>query len=191
MKVLKRRGISKSGGLAGHRRVRVLTFMTNLLVGLALLSAFAALAEAQQPAMAPDSVKHVIGFDNIKSNAMGDLTIQGNTLQFKSGKKKAEVSIPSIQDVFTEQDFKQLVGGTTGTLAKMAMPYETGRVVSLFQDRIDVLTVEYRDANGGLHGVIFTLAKDQAPPLKKQLVALGAHASIAPDQTAKPEEKKP
>jgi hypothetical protein len=168
---------------------------THLLVGLALLFACGALVDGQQPtespAATPGSVKHVLGFENVKPNAMGDLTIQGNTLQFKTSKAKAEVSIASVQDVFTDQDFKQVVGGTTGTLAKMAVPYGGGRVISLFQEKIDVLTVEYRDANGGLHGAIFTLPQGQAPPLKKQLVALGAHASIPPEEPAKAEEKKP
>jgi hypothetical protein len=101
------------------------------------------------------------------------------------------VSIASVQDVFTGQDFKQLIGGTVGELAKMGVPYGGGRVLSLFQEKIDVLTVEYRDANGGLHGAIFTLPKGQATPLKRQLVALGAHASIPPEEPPKPEEKKP
>jgi hypothetical protein len=50
--------------------------------------------------------------------------------------------------------------------------------------------VEYRDGNGGLHGAIFTLPQGQAQLLKRQLVAAGAHASIPPEEPAKPEEKK-
>jgi hypothetical protein len=164
-------------------------------VGLALLIAFGASVYGQQPtasqAAPPGSVKHVLGFENIKPNAKGDLTVQGDMLQFKTRKDQAEVNIASVQYVFTEQDFKQLIGGTTGTLAKMAIPYGGGRVLSLFQEKIDVLTVEYRDADGGLHGAIFTLHKGQATPLKSLLVALGAHASIPPEEPAKPEEKKP
>jgi hypothetical protein len=100
------------------------------------------------------------------------------------------VSIPSVQDVFTEQDFKETMGGTAGTLAKMAVPFGGGRVLSLFREKIDMLTVEYRDGNGGLHGAIFTLPQGQAQLLKRQLVAAGAHASIPPEEPAKPEEKK-
>lgn len=52
-------------------------------------------------------------------------------------------------------------------------------MISLFShEKLDSLTVEYRDANGGLHGVVFTMPLGQAEVLKKQLVALGAHASI-------------
>jgi hypothetical protein len=167
---------------------------TYLLLGLALLFACAARVDGQDPeaspAATPGSVKHVLGFENIKHNAMGDLTIQGNTLQFQTGKAKAEVSIASVQDVFTEQDFKESIGGPAGALAKMAVPYGGGRVVSLFREKVDVLTVEYQGTNGGLHGAIFTLPQGQAPLLKKQLVALGAHASIPPEAPEKPEEKK-
>jgi hypothetical protein len=151
--------------------------------------------DAQQPtvsaATAPGSVKHVVGFENVKPNAKGELTVQGNELEFTTRKAKTDVSISSVQDLFTDQDFKQVIGGTTGTLAKMAIPYGGGRVLSLFQEKIDVLTVEYYDAKGGLHGAIFTLRKGQALPLKRQLLALGAHASIPLDEPSKPEEKKP
>ena len=196
MKIIKRRGPIKAGSLVCRRWAGGISISTtNLLVGLGLLFASGALVDGQQPtaspAATPGSVKHVLGFENIKPNAKGDLTVQGDTLQFKTGKAKAEVSIASVQDVFTEQDFKQTIGGTAGTLAKMAVPYGGGRVLSLFQEKIDVLTVEYRDANGGLHGAIFTLPQGQAPPLKRQFVALGAHASIPPEEPAKPEEKKP
>jgi hypothetical protein len=163
-------------------------------VGLALLLVSGARVDGQQPsatpAATPGLVKHVLGFENIKPNAKGDLTVQGDRLQFKTGKAKAEVSLTSVQDVFTEQDFKESIGGTAGTLAKMAVPYGGGRVMSLFRQKIDVLTVEYRDANGGLHGGIFTLPQGQAQALKRQLVAAGAHASIPPEEPAKPEEKK-
>ena len=196
MKIIRRRGPVKAGSLVcGRSAGGILISTTNLLLGVALLFACGARVGGQEPtasrAGTPGSVKHLLGFENIKPNARGDLTVQGDTLQFKTAKAKAEVSIASLQDVFTEQDFKQVVGGTAGELAKMAVPYGGGRVISLLQEKIDVLTLEYRDANGGLHGAIFTLPKGQAAPLKKQLVAMGAHASIPPEEPAKPEEKKP
>jgi hypothetical protein len=186
-----------AGGIDGPRRAgegSIPTISSLLILGLALLCMSALQINGQQssapPANAPGSVIHVLGFENIKPNASGDLTIQGDRLQFKSGKAKAEVSIASVQNVFTGEDFKETIGGTAGTLAKMAVPYGGGRVLSLFRDKIDVLTVEYRDANGGLHGAIFTLPQGQAPPMKRQLVAQGAHASIPPQDPAKHEENK-
>jgi hypothetical protein len=192
MRIIIRRRPIKVGTLFYRRRARGISISTTkLLMGLALLFASGALVDGQQPAAPPGSVKHVLGLENIKPNARGDLTVQVDALQFKTSKAEAEVSIASVKDVFTEQDFKQLIGGTVGTLAKMGVPYGGGRVLSLFQEKIDVLTVEYRDENGGLHCAIFTLPKGQALPLKRKLVALGAHASIPPEEPAKPEEKKP
>ncbi len=135
---------------------------------------------------APDAI-HVLGLENIKRGAKGKLALAGTTLRFDVGTATAEVSIPSIQDVFTDQDSKQLVGGKKGTVAKLVMPYGSGRALSLFgTKKIDVLTLEYLDSNGGLHGVIFTLPEGQAPALKGQLVEQGAHASMPPEAPAKP-----
>jgi hypothetical protein len=131
---------------------------------------------------------HVLGLDKIKRGAKGRLAIAGDTLRFDVGPDTAEIGIASIQDVFTDLDEKQSVGGTKGTLAKLAMPYGSGRVLSLLAtEKIDVLTLEYRDSNGGLHGVIFTLPKGQAPEVKRQLVEHGAHTSMPPEPPAVPQ----
>ena len=131
---------------------------------------------------------HVLGLENIKRGAKGVLATPGDKLRFDAGRATAELSIASIGDVFTDEDTKQSVGGTTGTVAKLAMPYGSGRVLSLLAtQKIDVLTLEYRDSNGGLHGVIFTLPKGQAPAVKRQLVELGAHTSMLPEASAEPQ----
>jgi hypothetical protein len=130
----------------------------------------------------------VLGLDKIKRGAKGRLAIAGDTLRFEVGKATEEVSIASIADVFTDEDTKQSVGGTKGTVAKLAMPYGSGRVLSLFAtQKIDVLTLDYRDSNGGLHGVIFTLPKGQAPAVKRQLVEQGAHTSMPTEAPAEPQ----
>ncbi|HXN65697.1 MAG TPA: hypothetical protein VN862_10210 [Candidatus Acidoferrales bacterium] len=139
-------------------------------------------------------VVHVLGFENVKRGAKGGLTVAPAALQFVNGKHHAEIGIPAIQDILTDKDSRMYVRGTTGTLAKMAIPYGGGRVVSLFAEGIDVLTLVYQDPNGGEHDVIFILHKGQASAVKKQLVAEGAHASVPPEEASTPEnkqEKKP
>jgi hypothetical protein len=54
--------------------------------------------------------------------------------------------------------------------------------LSLFRSKVDTLTIQYRDANGGLHGVVFTVPVGTAESVKKELIAQGAHTSI-PIQT--------
>jgi len=130
-------------------------------------------------------VVHVLGLENVKRGAKGTLTVQARTVQFDSGKGKADVGIPSIQDVFTDQESQQLVRGKKGTLAKLAMPYESGRALSLLSERVDVLTLEYQDSNGGLHGVILQLPKGRAAAVKKELLAKGAHTSVPVEEPAK------
>jgi hypothetical protein len=166
----------------------------SLLVVAALLLGSRTPLAGQQPgpspvptvATVPDAT-HVLGLENIKRGAKGKLAIAGDTLRFDVGPATAEVSITSIQGVFTDQDSKQLVSGKKGAVAKLAMPYGSGRVLSLVaSQKVDVLTLEYRDSAGGLHGVILTLPKGQAPAVKGQLVELGAHASMPPDASAEP-----
>ena len=105
-------------------------------------------------------------------------------MQFqKDGSPTAQVKLSSIQDIFVEDEDRQ-VGGTAMMLGKTAAPYGGGRVVSLFaHKKYDILTVQYLDNNGGFHDAIFELDKGQGQTFKKDLVANGAHIS-SPDDRA-------
>ncbi len=70
-----------------------------------------------------------------------------------------------------------------GTLGCCA-PYGSGRFLSLFRTKLDTLTIKYRDADGGLHGAVFTMPVGKAEVLKKELLAQGAHTSVAPEAAA-------
>lgn len=60
----------------------------------------------------------------------------------------------SIRDIFLSQEDKQ-VGGTPMVLGRAAVPFSGGRAIALLaHKKYDFLTLEYRDANGGLHRVI-------------------------------------
>ena len=121
---------------------------------------------------------HVLGLEGVKRNHHGTLTVQPSGLNFDAKGARGAIAIASIQDVFTSQDSHQ-TGGKVLTVAKMGVPYGGGRVLSLFsKEKVDSLTLEYRDANGALHGAIFSMPLGQAATLKKHLVDLGAHASI-------------
>ncbi len=162
---------------------------------LAGLTASADRSLGEEPAATP-GVVHVLGLPGIKRNANGKLTVEAGTLEFAAGTAKADVPIALIQDVFTGEDSKRMVGGAPGTLLLFA-PYGGGRFLSLFRKKVDVLTVEYRDPGGGLHGAIFSLPQGRAVLIKKQLVAHGAHVSIPVEEELerqkagkKKEEKK-
>jgi hypothetical protein len=128
----------------------------------------------------PVKAVQVIGFPGVKDNAKGTLKVENGTLHFVHDKETSDISSNAIQDVVTGTDSQKAVGKTLGTLS-MAAPYGGGRVVSLFRKKIDTLTVQYRDSEGALHGIIFTLRSGSAEGVKKELVAQGAHTT-APDQ---------
>ena len=126
-------------------------------------------------------VTHLLGFEDVRPNADGQLRIQGDIVQFEpDGSLSAQVSIRSIQDISLGTEDKQ-IGGTPMTLGKAAVPFEGGRAISLFSHKqYDTFTVEYLDNNGGFHGAIFQMDKGQGQAFEKDLVAKGAH--IAPPE---------
>jgi len=127
---------------------------------------------------------HILGFPNTKSNCNGILSIKENTLQFQRGAKPgAELKVPSIQGVFLGGESKQ-VGGVPVKLGKVAAPFGSGRVISLFaHKKYDTLTVEYVDSNGGVHGAIFQLSKGKAELVRNEILTRGVSANLGRDQS--------
>jgi hypothetical protein len=149
-----------------------LTVLLSILIG-------AAAALAQQPDQ-PPNVRHVIGLDTVKRNANGHLTIQNGVMQFTAKKTEARVPASSIEDVFVGTETTQS-GGTAGRVVKtaaMAAPFGSGKALTLLmRTKVDIITVVFRGADGGVHGAIFALPKGQAESTRAQLVAAGAHSS--------------
>jgi hypothetical protein len=142
------------------------------------------------PANMTPEVLCVVGFDNIKPNTRGTLTFLPTGLQFTTATQKGDITTSSITDVFAGQESRQDVSGMTGSVVKAGIPYGGGRVVSLFSHKVEVLTVEYNDENGGFHGAIFVVSNGKATELRNALVKQGAktveHVTVA----APAEEKK-
>ena len=175
-----------------HWLAGILVLAATVISGALAVPGFGQQGASTPPSQAPPNrnVECVLGLPTMKHHTMGVLTVQPDALRFVSQKAKADISIPSILDVFTSNDSKQVFSGVGGTLVKAGVPYEGGRVLSLFSHATEVLTVEYADADGGFHGAIFVLPKGEASVIKAELVAHGAHASIPPEEPGK-EEKKP
>jgi hypothetical protein len=156
---------------------------------LIVLSPLIPAGSAQQIATVYNVVQ-ITGLSGVKEHAKGHLTVDKGNLQFSNSKVKADVAVTSVQDVVTGNDSQRMIRGFVGTLTMIA-PYESGRFLSLFRLKLDTLTIQYRDADGGLHGAIFTMAVGKADPLKKELVAQGAHTSIPVQEDAPGAETKP
>jgi hypothetical protein len=155
-----------------------------VLIALTLFFCFSG-SHAQQAQTLSEAVQ-LIGLADLKENTKGSLTILNATLRFNHANGNADVPIASIEDVVTGRDSKRAIGGTLGTLTLLA-PFGSGRVLSLFRTKLDTLTIQYRDANGGLHGAIFTLPVGKAEMIKQELIAKGVHTSIP----AEADSKKP
>jgi hypothetical protein len=161
------------------------------ILSLATLPALAAQA-SPVTATAADTpvsgVRHVVGLENVKAQASGKLSVQSGALLFDAGKSQAKVAVTSIDDIFLGAETTQS-GGTAGKVAKaaaIAAPYESGKVLSLLmRTKVDILTVLYRDENGGVHGAIFALPIGRAAGVRTQLIAAGAHASVPAEQVQK------
>ena len=127
-------------------------------------------------------VKHVLGFEGVRRNAGGELSIQDDDLSFQqNGKPAAQVNTTSIHNISLGEEDNQ-VGGVPMALGKTAVPFGGGRVVSLFSHKkYDSLTIEYLDSSGGFHGSIFQLAKGKGQAFKNDLIAHGAHITPTED----------
>jgi hypothetical protein len=141
-----------------------------------VLSPFILPSNAQQPA-APVKVNQITGLAGIKNKTKGSITIENGNLRFAHGKTNVDLAATSMQDVVTGNDSQRAIHGTLGTLTMVA-PYGSGRFLSLFRTKLETLTIKYRDADGSLHGAIFTMPVGKAEALKKELVAHGAHTSV-------------
>ena len=172
----------------------MIAFATNriLLLSLILLVLYcgtAALAQNANEAKSPPiamRATHLLGLEGARDNASGTLSIQGDALQFhKDGKPAVEIKMDSIQDVFVGEQTRE-IGGVPMTLGKAAAPYGGGRVVSLFaHKKYDTLSMQYVDADGGVHGAIFQLNKGQGGVVRNELLSHRAHVSDRVGERAK------
>jgi hypothetical protein len=136
-----------------------------------------------QQANAGAKVVQITGLTGVKNKTSGYLAVDNGTLHFSHEQMKVDVAASSVEDVITGNDSQRLVHGTLGTLSMLA-PYGSGRFLSLFRTKLDTLTIKYRDADGGLHGAIFSMGTGKAETLKKDLLAAGAHTSVPAEEAA-------
>lgn len=154
-----------------------------LFVGLVLVFAGVVISIANaQVLQEPTRAVQLTGLAGVKDNSKGTLSVESGNLHFVHGKTSTDINATSIEDVVPGGDSQRAVGKTVGMIS-MAAPYGGGRFLSLFRAKIDTLTVRYRDANGGLHGAIFTMKAGAADGIKKELLTAGAHTTVTGEST--------
>lgn len=139
----------------------------------------------KQPGESPTirAATHLVGFENAKTNCKGELSIAGGSLQFQRRKATGLINVGSVRGIFLDEESRP-VGGLPLTVGEAAVPYGGGRVLSLFAHRkYDILTVEYVDSYGGIHGAIFQLDKGQGGALKNELALRAAILGSREDQS--------
>jgi hypothetical protein len=164
-----------------------------LLLVLAVPPAFA--QQVQDTSAGTLHIRHIIGMPNVKHDATGLLLIEANSLHFDAGRSRGVLPIASIEDIFIGTETTQ-AGGKLGEVAKgaaLAAPYDSGAALTLLLiQKVDVLTITYRDSDHGLHAAIFALPKNRAAQFRTDLIAKGAHfntgasATRIPEKTPKP-----
>jgi hypothetical protein len=147
---------------------------TVILISIALVGLLAPAGFAQQP---PAKAVYLTGLAGVKNNTSGTLALENGNLRFAHARHTSDLAPASMQDVVTGSDSQRVIRGTLGTLSLFA-PYGSGRFLSLFRSKLDTLTIQYVDADGGIHGVIFTTPVGTAEAVKSGLIGLGAHTSI-------------
>ncbi len=179
--------VSRSHSEAYHPDRRRALWLSTILICCGLTAPAQKITQRGDTS-APFSTRatHLLGFANARNNSTGKLSVQDDSLQFQqNGKPTAQVKVALVRNVLLGGESKQ-VGGLPMTLGKAAVPFGGGRVVSLFaHKKYDTLSLEYVDADGGIHGAIFQLTKGQGELVKNELIAQGATISSRQDQAPK------
>ncbi len=190
------RGLISAGSLVSNRKRcemslrRTSEFFLKCLLSMAVFAASSFAQQASKPAGdVPAKVVVIKGLEGVKDNTKGTLVIGDGSMHFAHEGTKADLPARSMEDVVTGDDSQRVIRGTVGTLSWFA-PYGAGRFLSLFRTKLDTVTIKYRDADGGLHGAIFTMPVGQAETIKKDLLAQGARTTVAENDT-KSTAKKP
>jgi hypothetical protein len=148
------------------------------LCAFAILTAglLVSFGNAQQQ-RAPTKAVQLMGLTGVKNDTEGSLTVENGNLRFTHSRSNTDLAASSMQDVVTGNDSQRVIRGTVGTLTMFA-PYGSGRFLSLFRSKLDTLTIQYSDADGGLHGVVFIMPVGRAEAIKTELATLGTRTSI-------------
>jgi hypothetical protein len=122
--------------------------------------------------------EHILGFPEVKPHNKGTLTFSSDSVTFSG---KAGTSSIDRKDVTAVSSGNQKVEiwGMKGRVLRAVMPNGSGVAGAMFMHhRVDMLTVEYRDKQGAIHGAVFFLPAHQADQALQSFTQM-----LAPVQT--------
>ena len=138
-------------------------------------------AQSGSISLVQHNVIHVAGFEEVKANVGGDLTLSPADLTFSNKSVSTSIARERIFNAFIG-DQRTEPWGTTGQIARKIIPYGGGAALgALTNKKVDLLTVEYRDSHDGYHGVVVVLPVQKAAAVRDNILA---NLTPPPEQTA-------
>jgi hypothetical protein len=117
------------------------------------------------------AVTQIAGMPDTKPNVKGLLALDRAGLTFMNSRGVASIPLNRIKAV-SLGDERYEPGGIIGAIVRQAIPYGGGEALELIQGKtVDILTVEYRDADDGYHGAVFVLPKKPVADIQRRLAA--------------------
>jgi hypothetical protein len=124
---------------------------------------------------------HLIGYEGAAQGESGTLEIEQGDISFLASKGTARVDRHQIVAA-SEDDERRETGGAAGKVLRIAIPYGGGALLGAFsQKQVGLLTLDYRDAQGGFHSAVFVMAKTDAVAAAEHL---SSHDPSDPTTTA-------
>jgi hypothetical protein len=153
------------------RNLQVPRITMALTLGLATVSVANARTDSDlssAPATFTQPATYMAGLNNVKIGAKGDLRITKRSIDFESENITSSLPLDEIVAVYTG-DERAEKGGTAGEVVRK-LPYGAGHVAgAAMQTSVDLLTLEYHDRKGGIHGAVFIVPQDEAEAIKQRI----------------------
>jgi hypothetical protein len=106
--------------------------------------------------------EHVYGLPDIKKNKKGTLTLDADALTFTGTSGNASIPRLSVTAVSAGNERVE-IWGMGGRILRMTIPNGGGiAAAAVMHHRIDMLTIEFKDAHGGGHSAVFFLPANEA-----------------------------
>jgi len=128
--------------------------------------------EPPTPSADEQKAVYLTGLTDVKPGTDGVLVLSSSEVRFKSKDVNGAIPIAQITSV-AKGDERAERGGTAGEIVRNLANYHGSNMVLglAMQKKIDLLSFEYHDETGGLHGAVFVLPKGTASALEKRLSA--------------------
>jgi hypothetical protein len=165
-----------------------------LLGAVILMAALTVTVSAQvstvtQPAVF-ERAYAVTGFDGLKPNSHGRLTLSANAVEFFSSRKSAKVPVSAIRCYNVGDDTRDAIPGLAGFLLE-DVPFiglinplaEAGEMASgigigMFRKGTSALEFDYEDSRHGLHKAVFLLPRSSGDMVRHAMASLNIPAEV-------------